>query len=129
MPIYDSTLDYIFETDIMVEHGWAHPLHVRKRAQKEYLELRKKIKTLEQTTDMQHETTISDLKLIGKLQHENKEWIEDVKGLSELFHENPIIHEIISTGEKYYLYEIDKETVDAVHDKHKALVQKYNKTT
>jgi len=44
MPIYDSTLDYIFETDIMVEHGWDYPLRVRRRAQKEYLELRKKCK-------------------------------------------------------------------------------------
>ena len=85
MPIYDSTLDYIFETDIMVEHGWDHPLHVRKRAQKEYLELRKKIKTLEQTTDMQHKTTISDLKLIGKLQQKNKELIKDAERLATAY--------------------------------------------
>jgi len=46
MPIYDNILDYIFEADIMVEHGWNHPLHVRKKAQKEYLELRKENKYL-----------------------------------------------------------------------------------
>ena len=47
----------------------------------ELLILRKENKTLQQTTDMQHETTISDLKLIGKLQQENKYLIELCKGL------------------------------------------------
>ena len=131
---YKKVIDDFVNNPIDWHKNSNHPIHKHEvmyfgMMAKEILALRKENKTLQQTTDMQHETTISDLKLIGKLQHENKEWIEDVKGLSELFHENPIIHEIISTGEKYYLYEIDKETVDAVHDKHKALVQKYNKTT
>ena len=47
----------------------------------ELLILRKENKTLQQTTDMQHETTISDLKLIGKLQQENKALIADAEML------------------------------------------------
>ena len=42
----------------------------------ELLILRKENKTLNKTIDSQHETTISDLKLIGKLQQENKDWAE-----------------------------------------------------
>ena len=43
---------------------------------KELLDLRKENMALQQTIDRQHETTISDLKLIGKLQQENKDWAE-----------------------------------------------------
>ena len=41
--------------------------------------LQKENKTLNKTIDMQHETTISDLKLIGKLQQENKDWAESAE--------------------------------------------------
>ena len=41
--------------------------------------LQKENKTLNRTIDMQHETTISDLKLIGKLQQENKDWAESAE--------------------------------------------------
>ena len=46
MPIYNNTLDYIFDSDVMVECGWEHPLRVRKRAQKEYFKLLKQNKAL-----------------------------------------------------------------------------------
>jgi len=49
--------------------------------------LQKENKTLQQTIDLQHETTISDLKLIGKLQQENKYLIELCKGLFVLLEE------------------------------------------
>ena len=48
---------------------------------KELLDFQEENKNLGQTIDIQHEITISDLKLIGKLQQENGELIKNAKSL------------------------------------------------
>ena len=94
---------------------------------KELLDLRKENMALQQTIDRQHETTISDLKLIGKLQQENKEWIEDAEKLATAYKnavediENFALRKGISylrvAGAKKLLIE------------HEDLIKKYNNKT
>ena len=82
---------------------------------KELLDLRKENKTLQQTIDLQHETTISDLKLIGKLQQQNKELIKDAERLLK--------------EAEYQMnceFDADYQSYNKVEKLHNDIIQKYN---
>ena len=89
----------------------------------ELLDLRKENKTLQQTTDAQHETTISDLKLIGKLQQENKYLIEDADRLARLLNLSGMEIELpkLEDGEEYNFITALKQ--------HNILMEEHNGTT
>ena len=83
---YKKVIDDFISNPIDWHKNPNHPIHKHEvmyfgMMAKEILALRKENKTLQKTTDIQHETTISDLKLIGKLQQENKALIADAEML------------------------------------------------
>jgi len=75
--------------------------------------LQKENKTLNRTIDMQHETTISDLKLIGKLQQQNKNLLEEMHSLSTALFDSDL-----STGE-----------LETIRRKHISFMKEYNNKT
>jgi len=81
---YKKVIDDFVNNPIDWHKNSNHPIHKHEvmyfgMMAKEILALRKENKTLQKTIDDQHETTISDLKLIGRLQQENKDWAESAE--------------------------------------------------
>ena len=81
---YKKVIDDFISNPIDWHKNPNHPIHKHEvmyfgMMAKEILALRKENKTLQKTIDDQHETTISDLKLIGRLQQENKDWAESAE--------------------------------------------------
>ena len=119
MPIYDSTLDYIFETDIMVEHGWDHPLHVRKRAQKEYLELKDKIERMTESRDWWEDQCNKKMDGMKILIRQNKKLVEDARRMERLME---IVEDEFDV-DYCDLEEADASTCRTIVSQHQALMQ------
>jgi len=81
---FDKVIDEFVKNPVDWHKDPNHPIHKHEvmyfnMMAKRLLLLQKENKTLQKTIDDQHETTISDLKLIGRLQQENKDWAESAE--------------------------------------------------